>query len=92
MNALHYYVYYKADAVRIEELRALVTALFREVEACTGVRGEWQRRRDDSSTFMEIYANVTAAEAFDRALLAALAKVEFSRLVGARVTEIFQCA
>ena len=92
MSALQYYVYYKADPARFEELHALVEALFCEVEAATGVRGKWQGRRDDASTFMEIYADVASGETFDRALDAALAKVGFSRLVSARVTEIFQCA
>lgn len=92
MNALQFYVYYKIEPARVEETRVLVDALFREVLASTGIRGEWQRRRDDPSTFMEIYRDVPgAAVAFEKALQAALAKVGFPPLV-ARKTEVFQCA
>lgn len=92
MSTLQYYVYYKIDPSRVEELRALVDALFHEVAATTGVRGQWQRRRDDPSTFMEIYTDVPAGSGFDVALETALRKVDFARTGPARVTEVFQCA
>lgn len=92
MSALSYYMYYKVDPARVAEVRAVVEALMRRVHAATGVQGEWQRRRDDPATFMETYANVTDAAAFDKALAAALEETGFARLGIARVTEIFQCA
>ena len=92
MSALQYYVYYKFDPGRIEEVRAVVDALFREAHAATGVQGRWQRRRDDPSTFMELYAGVADADEFDRALGRALDKTDFARLGISRVTEIFRCA
>lgn len=92
MNTLQYYVYYKVDPSRVEDLRTLVETLFREVAATTGVRGQWQRRRDDPSTFMEVYADVPLESGFGAALEAALRKVDFARIVPGRVTEIFQCA
>ena len=92
MNTLNYYVYYKADPARVEELRALVEALFREVEAATGIRGQWQRRRDDPSTFMEIYLDVPLSCEFRATLEKAVRSVEFSRLVSERIVEVFQCA
>jgi quinol monooxygenase YgiN len=92
LNTIDYYVYYKFDPARIDAVRPVVEALFREVRAQTGVQGRWQRRRDDPSTFMEIYANVADAAAFDRALGPALDKAGFAQLGIARVTEVFQCA
>jgi quinol monooxygenase YgiN len=92
LNPVHYYVYYKFDPSRIGEVRAVVDALFAEVRTTTGIQGEWQRRRDDPSTFMEIFADVTDADAFGCELQAALDKVGFARLGFPRITEIFQCA
>jgi hypothetical protein len=92
LKPVHYYVYYKFDPVRIEEVRSVVQSLFHEVKSATGVQGEWQRRRDDPSTFMEVFPNVTDAGAFDRALQPALDKVGFATLGLARITEVFQCA
>lgn len=92
MSAVHYYVYYKADASRIVQLRASVEKLFALVQAATGVRGQWQRRRDDPATFMEIYLDVEDAAAFDLALAKAAEDSGFAGLGLPRVTEIFQCA
>ena len=92
MSALQYYVYYKFDPARIEEVRAVVEAVFGEVLKATGVQGDWQQRRDDASTFMETYPGVTDAAAFDRALARGLEKAAFARLDIQRITEIFRCA
>ena len=92
MSALQYYVYYKFDPGRIDEVRVVVDALFREVHAATGVQGRWLRRRDDPSTLMEIYTDVAGEVAFERAVAQALEKTGFAGLGISRVTEIFQCA
>ena len=92
MKTLHYYVYYKADLARAEELSGAVTSLFRLVHEKTGVHGQWQRRRDDARTFMEIYADIREADAFERALSAAENEVGIAPMVSDRVVEIFQCA
>lgn len=89
---LQYYVYYKIDAARAAELRAVVDTLFDEVHAATGIRGRLQRRRDDPATWMEIYADVAPGSGFDAVLAAALEKSAFARLGVQRVTEIFTCA
>ena len=70
----------------------MVEKVFKGVHAATGIRGQWQRRRDDPSTFMEIYSDVADAAAFDQALAAALEETGFAQLGIARVTELFQCA
>lgn len=63
-----YYVYYRVDAGRVASLRGEVAQLFRRLEASTGVRGRWMRRRDDASTYMEVYEDVQDAPAFEAML------------------------
>jgi hypothetical protein len=66
-TATHFYVYYRiaADTARA---RATIGALLAEVRARTGVAGSLLARCDDPSTWMEVYAPVTRAAAFRRAL------------------------
>ena len=64
----HYYVYYKLAPERVSELRAVVERLFQEIERQCGVRGRWMRRRDDPSTYMEVYEEVKDAAAFEALL------------------------
>ena len=64
----HYYVYYKLAPERVAELRAVVETLFQEIERQCGVRGRWMRRRDDPSTYMEVYEEVKDAAAFEALL------------------------
>jgi len=92
LKALQYYVYYKFDPTRIEELRAVVQSLFGEVREATGIQGQWQQRRDDATTFMETYVDVDDPSAFDQALSHATEKSGFAALGIKRVTEVFKCA
>jgi hypothetical protein len=64
-----YFVYYRVDPARVAELRAAVERLFAMIERETGVRGRWMRRRDEATTYMEVYENVADEHAFE-ALLA----------------------
>jgi quinol monooxygenase YgiN len=84
---LNYYVYYKIDPARLEEMRAAVQSLFSAVERECGVRGRWMRRRDDPTTYMEVYEGVSGEAAFE-----ALLEREGARLGVARRVERFQCA
>lgn len=82
-----YYVYYRVDAARVEAIRIAVRALFDAVERETGVRGSWMRRRDEATTFMEVYEGVADERAFE----AVLAR-ESAALGLERKTERFICA
>lgn len=82
-----YYVYYRVEATRVEAVRHAVQALFDAIERETGVRGTWMRRRDEATTFMEVYENVADEPAFE----AALAR-ESAALGLERKTERFICA
>jgi len=86
----HYYVYYRADPSRLEELHGAVTDLFRAIEASTGVHGLLRRSCDKSVTYMEIYENVADGAAFERVLATALGTLAFERFSPQRKTEIFQ--
>ncbi len=65
--ATHFYVYYRISA-DTPAARATIAALMAEVEARTGVSGRLLVRRDDASTWMEVYAPVTRATSFVRIL------------------------
>ncbi|TAN51715.1 MAG: DUF4936 family protein [Betaproteobacteria bacterium] len=83
----HYYVYYRVDPARLEELRAAIARLLALIERDTGVRGRWMRRRDEATTFMEIYEGVTDEGAFE-----ALLERESAALGLERHVERFVCA
>jgi hypothetical protein len=82
-----YYVYYRVDAHRVASLREEVRRLFGAIEAATGVRGRWMRRRNDSSTFMEVYEDVADEQVFE-----ALLEREAAALGLERHVERFVCA
>jgi hypothetical protein len=84
---LNYYVYYKIPPERLDELRVAVQSLFDSIEKRCGVRGRWMRRRDDPSTYMEVYEGVQ-----DEAPFEALLEREGAKLGVARKLERFVCA
>ena len=81
---MNYYVYYKLAPEKVETFRALVETLFRKIRSECGVRGRWMRRRDDPSTFMEVYEDVK-----DDAAFAALLEREGAKLGVPRKLERF---
>ena len=83
----NYYIYYRVDPARLAGLRAAVDALFAAVERETGIRGRWMRRRDEATTYMEVYEGVADDQAFD-----ALLEREAAKLGLARKVERFVCA
>lgn len=62
---MNYYVYYKLEADRLPPARSLVKELFDKIEKQLGVRGRWMRRRDDPTTYMEVYEGVKDEVAFE---------------------------
>jgi len=65
---LNYYVYYKIAPERLEELRPQIEKLLAAIEKHSGVRGRWMRRRDDPTTYMEVYEGVADERGFDALL------------------------
>jgi hypothetical protein len=65
---LNYYVYYKVAPERAGEIGLQIKRLLSAVEQQTGVRGRWMRRRDDPSTYMEVFEDVKDEAAFEALL------------------------
>jgi hypothetical protein len=65
---LNYYVYYKLAPEEVADMRGKVRALFAEVEEQFGIRGRWMRRRDDPTTYMEVYEGIRDERALDALL------------------------
>ena len=63
--SLNYYVYYRVPAGNAERARAEVVSLQRELAGATGIGGQLLRRRDDETTWMEIYEGVEDAQLFE---------------------------
>jgi len=82
-----YYVYYRVDPGRVPTLRVQIEGILRSVEQATGVRGRWMRRRDEPSTYMEVYEDVVDERGFE-----ALLERESAALGLERHVERFQCA
>jgi len=82
-----FFVYYRVDAGRVPALRQDVMRLFAAIESATGVRGRWLRRRDEPSTYMEVYENVSDDDAFEALLAREAATLGLERHV-----ERFVCA
>ena len=62
----NYYVYYKVEDAG--SIRAHVRKIFKEMETRFNIRGRWMRRRDDPSTYMEVYEGVSDPAGFESAL------------------------
>ena len=75
------------DLARVAELRVGVERLFAVVERECGVRGRWMHRRDDPTTYMEVYEEVK-----DTARFEALLEREGAKLGVQRRLERFVCA
>jgi quinol monooxygenase YgiN len=83
---LNYYVYYKVEPGRVEELRPRVEALFEKIQDQFGVHGRLMRRRDDPTTYMEVYEDVKDERGFE-----ALLEREGAKLGVQRKLERFIC-
>lgn len=91
MTRASLYVYYRVDPARHGELRDAVRALFAAASA-HGAHGRWMRRRDDPSTYMEVYADVGDVDALVAFIRQECERTGFARLLGdggTRHDEIF---
>jgi uncharacterized protein DUF4936 len=89
---LNYYVYYKIAPERVGQVAPLVEALFSRIQEQCGVRGRWMRRRDDPSTYMEVYESVQDEAAFEALLEREGAKLGVTRHAERFVGVPFRCA
>ena len=79
MSATSYYVYYRVDPAKLAELRRAVTTLFEVIANECGTQGRWMRRRDDPTTYMEVYEGVGDGAKFEARLAAELERLGFAR-------------
>lgn len=82
-----YYIYYRVEASRAASLQDQVRRMLGVIEAATGVRGRWMRRRDEPATYMEVYDGVSDEPAFEALLAREAAQLGLERHV-----ERFVCA
>ena len=78
---MNYYVYYRLAPETVDDMRGKVRALFAQVEEHFGIRGRWLRRRDDPTTYMEVYEGIRDERAFDALLERFGAKLAISRKI-----------
>ena len=78
---MNYYVYYKVSAAQLEQVRPRVEDLFRRAKLDFGVTGRWMRRRDDPTTYMEVYEGVKDESGFEALLEREGAKLGIARKV-----------
>lgn len=69
-STVHYYVWYRVSG-DLASAQRIVAALQDDVALHSAVRGRLLTRRDDPTTWMEIYEHVEAPAAFEHALGAA---------------------
>jgi hypothetical protein len=89
--SLSYYIYYRvAQAAQAQTLVHHIQAILKEK---TGIDGRLLRKRDDPSTWMEIYEGVGNIDAFEQCLAAAVQATNFAAVLvtgGVRHTECFE--
>lgn len=78
---MNYYVYYKATPEQLPGLKKSIRTLLDVMEKQCGVRGRWMRRRDDPSTYMEVYEGVKDEAGFEALLEREGAKLGLQRKV-----------
>lgn len=65
---MNYYVYYKVPPERLAEITLAVELLFQTAKQKFSVHGRWMRRRDDPTTYMEVYEGVRDEPGFEELL------------------------
>lgn len=81
-SPLSYYVYFRIRADTDQhEARDRIIAMQAAIAAQTGAIGSLMARRDDSTTWMEIYAPVLDARAFEVALQQAVGSADIDALI-----------
>ena len=88
---MNYYVYYKVEPGRVDQLRPSIESLFSLIDKTFGVRGRWMHRRDDPTTYMEVYEGVKDERSFEALLEREGAKLG-AQFACMRKVERFVCA
>jgi hypothetical protein len=89
--SLSYYIYYRV--AQPAQAQTLVEHIQAALKDKTGIAGRLLRKRDDPSTWMEIYESVGNVDAFEHCLAAAVRATNFAAVLvagGVRHTECFE--
>jgi hypothetical protein len=78
---VHFFIWYEI-AGDPRTARAAIDAMMVEVARATGIHGRLLTRRDRPTTWMEIYADVTDAPRFERAIAEAVVCNAIARHIG----------
>jgi hypothetical protein len=81
MPMLNYYIYYRVPRENFERALAAARSLQRELMQRTGVSGTLMRRRDDETTWMEVYEGVSDAHKLETALVQLVAELGLGALL-----------
>lgn len=84
-----YYIYYRV--ARPLEAQALVRHLQAALRTETGIAGRLLRKRDDGSTWMEIYEGVVDAGPFEQCLAATVQATDFAAVLETGATRHMEC-
>lgn len=77
--SLSYYIYYRI--AQPAQARRLVQRIHAALKDKTGIDGRLLRKRDDPTTWMEIYEGVGDAGAFEQCLAAAVQATNFAAVL-----------
>ena len=90
---MHFYVWYRV-AGDVASARAVVGTMMNDLARRAGIDARLLVRRDDPSTWMEIYEDVADAAAFEREMDAAILRHGIARIegIGDRHVEAFVAA
>lgn len=89
----NYYVYYKVPVDNVQRARAAVSAIQQDLLDVIGIGGRLLRRRDDETTWMEVYENVVDPQRFEIELVELVERHGLAALLArgsSRKQEIFR--
>jgi hypothetical protein len=90
---LNFYIYYRVPVQNAERARVAVNELQRELSGIAGISGRLLRRRDDETTWMEIYENVQDGARFEAELASLVERHGLAALLvpgSSRKQEVFR--
>ena len=89
--SLSYYIYYRV--AQPAQAQTLVRDLQTALKSRTGIAGRLLRKRDDPTTWMEVYEGVEEPDAFEQCLAAGVQTINFAAVLetsGVRHMECFE--
>ncbi len=86
-----YYIYYRVDEARVDELEANIRRMQQELERQTGIAGRLLKKSEEPLLWMEIYEKVADAEAFGQALVDGVEKHKLKLFLQPGTARMVEC-